>query len=280
MDLLLNSFTITFLFIILSTLVAAFFRKRGRDKCLIHFEDDPIVLEKTNGDLIPCGNLHVENTGLEFVFKEKIRGDFGLLKTTYLLYKYEFPQIQALIRYHDELSKEEQEKRLNEIKKVYHPRFRRRTWRKIQNIFKTIKDSFAEILTLFITHIQKVGTTGKIIKDQNKYVNQMKSNLIESVGTAYEPLLEQYIGKLVVFELIRNESVVKFKGILKDYTVTFIEILDVDYALSDEENTRRADLILPQKLCIIRHLGEVDKDFSILKKIKDFVPLKIGKITS
>lgn len=272
-----DSFTITLIFILISTLFAIFMRRKSRDKCLKAFEDDIVVIEKITGQTIPPGRLKVENTGLEISYIEKIKGEFGLLKTSYVLYKYEFPQIQAIIRYIDQQTPEELKRRQKEFEKVYHPKFRRRARRRIQNIFKTIKDSFAEVLTVFISHIQKAGDTGKVIKDQNKYVSQMKTDLIESVGSAYEPLMERYIGKMVVFELIRGDKKEKYSGILKDYTANFIELLDVEYKTKDDEKPAKADLILSQKLCVIRHLGEVEDNQSILDRIKNMVPRKEGK---
>jgi hypothetical protein len=87
-------------------------------------------------------------------------------------------------------------------------------------------------------------------------VKQIKQELIESVGTAYEPLLEKYIGHRIVFELIKGDKLEKYSGILKNYTTLFIEIMDVKYCSSKDKHHRLADIIIPQKLGIIRHLGE------------------------
>ena len=60
-----DTFAITIIFIILSTVVAAFVRRKSRDKCLKDYLHDLVTLEETTGKIIR-GKLRVENTGLEF----------------------------------------------------------------------------------------------------------------------------------------------------------------------------------------------------------------------
>ena len=60
-------FAITIAFIVLSAVVAAFFRKRSRDKCLKDFSNYLVTLEKTSVETI-LGRLKVENMGLELIY--------------------------------------------------------------------------------------------------------------------------------------------------------------------------------------------------------------------
>jgi hypothetical protein len=88
---------ITIIFIILATAVGAFVRKRSRDKCLRDFEQNMVTLEDKSGKTI-WGKLRVENTGLEFVYPEKQKDEDGHDEASYILYKYEYPNIGAVIR--------------------------------------------------------------------------------------------------------------------------------------------------------------------------------------
>ena len=106
-----DTFAITIVFIILSTVVAAFIRRKSRDKCLKDFSHDLVTLEDTTGKLI-WGKLRVENTGLELIYPTR-QDKNGHDETSYILYKYEYSNIQALIRYHDELS--ERGKKIEDI---------------------------------------------------------------------------------------------------------------------------------------------------------------------
>ena len=246
---------ITIIFIVLATGVGAFIRRRSRDKCLKDFGRNMVTLEETSGKTI-WGKLNVENTGLEFVYPEKHRDEEGHDETSYILYKYEYPNIAALIRYHDELSQRNKKEREKELKRTYHPTLLRRLKRKIQNVFKTVRDSVMEVVNLLISQAKKATPAGAVLTSQDKYVSRMKQELMGSVGTSYEPLLERYIGRRVVLELIKGDKIFECCGVLKEYTSEFIEVMDVNYKVKDDQPARKADLVVPRKLGVVRHLGE------------------------
>jgi len=246
---------ITIVFIILAAGVGAFIRKRSRDKCLRDFEENMVTLEDTTGKII-WGKLRVENTGLEFIYPEKRKDNDGHEEASYILYKYEYPNIGAVIRFHDELSEPHKKAREKELKKTYHPGFWRRLKRKILNVFRTVRDSFVEIVNLVISQAKKATPAGKVLTSQDKYVSQMKQELMSSVGTSFEPLLERYIGHKVVLEMIKGDKVIEYCGVLKEYTAEFIEIMNVNYRIKEDQPARIADLAIPRKHGLIRHLGE------------------------
>ncbi|MHC4460752.1 MAG: hypothetical protein ACYS6W_07785 [Planctomycetota bacterium] len=246
---------ITIIFIVLATGVGAFIRRRSRDKCLKDFSKNMVTLEETSGKTI-WGKLNVENTGLEFVYPEKHKDEEGHDETSYILYKYEYPNIAALIRYHDELSQRNKKEREKELKRTYHPTLVRRLKRKIQNVFKTVRDSVMEVVNLLISQAKKATPAGAVLTSQDKYVSRMKQELMGSVGTSFEPLLERYIGRRVVLELIKGDKVIEYCGVLKEYTSEFVEIMDVNYKVKGDQPARRADLVVPRKLGVVRHLGE------------------------
>jgi len=246
---------ITILFIIFAAGVGAFIRKRSRDKCLKDFSQNMVTLEETSGKTI-WGKLRVENTGLEFVYPKKHKDEEGHDETSYILYKYEYPNIGALIRFHDELSERNKKEREKELKRTYHPTLLRRLKRKVKNVFKTIRDSVMEIVNLLMSQAKKATPAGAVLTSQDKYVSQMKQELMGSVGTSFEPLLERYIGHKVVLEMIKGDKMLEYCGVLKEYTAEFVEIMDVDYKVKEDQPTRKADLVVPRKRGVIRHLGE------------------------
>jgi hypothetical protein len=246
---------ITILFIIFAAGVGAFVRKRSRDKCLRDFEKNMVTLEQKSGKTI-WGKLRVENTGLEFIYTEKHQDQDGHDETSYILYKYEYPDIFAVVRYHDKLSEPHKKEREKELKRTYHPGFWRRLKRRILNVFRTVRDSIVEIVNLLISQAKKATPAGKVLTSQDKYVSQMKQELMESAGTSFEPLLERYIGHKVVLEMIKGDKIFEYCGVLKEYTAEFIEIMDVNYAAQLGQPTRTADLVVPRKHGSIRHLAE------------------------
>ena len=246
---------ITIIFIILAAGVGAFIRKRSRDKCLRDFGQNMVTLEDTAGKTI-WGKLRVENTGLEFVYPEKHKDEQGHDEASYILYKYEYPRIGAVVRFHDELSERNKKAREKELKRTYHPGFWRRQKRRTLNVFRTVRDSVVEIVNLVISQAKKATPAGKVLTSQDKYVSQMKQELMGSVGTSFEPLLERYIGHKVVLEMIKGDKILEYCGVLKEYTAEFIEIMNVNYKVAEEKPARTADLAVPRKLGLIRHLAE------------------------
>jgi hypothetical protein len=246
---------ITILFVIFAAGLGAFIRKRSRDKCLRDFEDNMVTLVDAAGKTI-WGKLRVENTGLEFVYPQKHKDPQGREKASYILYKYEYPRIAAVVRFHDELSERHKKTREKELKRTYHPGFLRRLRRKTLNVFRTVRDSIVEIVNLLINQAKRATPAGRVLTSQDKYVTEMKQELMGSVGTAFEPLLERYIGHKVVLEVIKDDKIHEHCGVLKDYTAEFIEIMNVDYQLTEDRRPATADLVIPRKHGLVRHLAE------------------------
>jgi len=132
----------------------------------------------------------------------------------------------------------------------------RRMKRKTLNVFRTLRDSVMEVVNLLISQAKKATPAGAVLSSQDKYVSQMKQELLSSAGTSYEPLLEKYIGHRVVLELLKGDKVIEYWGVLKDYTAEFIEVMDVNYQLKENEPAKKADLVVLRKYGVIRHLGE------------------------
>jgi len=250
-----NTFAITIVFIVLSTLVAALIRRTKKDKCLKDFAGFMVTVEDTTGKTI-WGQLRVENTGLEFVYPVKHADEQGHIETSFLLYKHEYNKIVALLRFHDQLSEKNKRKRKLALEKAYHPTLLRRIGRKAKNVFKTIRDSVAEVVNMVIAQAQKATPAGGVLTKQDKYVSQIKQELMGSIGTSYEPLLERYIGHKVVLELIKGDKLIEYCGVLKEYTADFIEIMDVNYEADKNDPDRITDMIVSRKFGIIRHFAE------------------------
>lgn len=219
------------------------------------FSQNTVTLEDRSGKTA-SGCLRVENTGLELVYPAVRRDEAEQVTASYILYKYEYPNIHAVVRYHDQLSEANKRQRQLELKRTYHPGLLRRLKRKTLNIFKTIRDSVAEVINLFISRTKKTAGIGETLTSQDKYMAQMQQELIGSVGTSYEPLLERYIGHRVMLELIKGERVVRYPGVLKEYTADFIEIMDVNYAADDSTTPTAADLVVLRKYGLVRNLAE------------------------
>ncbi len=242
-----SGFLVTVSLIVISTLVIAFIKHLKKDKCIKSFKSDMITIYFNDGKNIK-GRLDVENTGSELIIEHPDDG----IKRSYILYKEEYPNVRFFVRYHNDLDKRRTKERLRVLKKTYHPNVFRKIGRTINIFFKIINDSMMEI---FMALSGKIKTTNTSYATSEKYAKNVNKQAVASVDTTYNPLLEKYIGNRVVCNHISNGKTYDVRGILKDYTGQYLELLDVELETEDLSITK-ADLVLPRNTNKIRNLGE------------------------
>jgi len=165
-----DTLTVTIVFILLATFVAAFARRKSRDKCLKDFSGYKVTLEQTAGKAVG-GKLWVEHTGLELVY-ENPRTDSNVHEeSSYIFYKQEYSNIQALIRFHDQLNNSDRARRDKDLRKTYHPALLRRLGRKLKNVFKMVRDSVMEVINVLVSHAKKTTPAATMLTSQDKYVS-------------------------------------------------------------------------------------------------------------
>ena len=257
-----NSLTITIIIIILSTLLAGYLRRNTKDKCIKDFNHDTITL-LTGDDKRITGRLLVDSTGLELIYNEYSQNHpaFGSLPDSpslysFILYKSEFAKLNLLIRKHANLSEKYREERRKEIERTYHPSRPRRIKRYVLNLFKLLKDSMMEVFTVLTGHLSKVAATKNIAATDINQTGKIQKELVGSIDPAYDPLLEKYIGNIVVVEFDQTIYQTVIKGILKEYTSEYIELLDVILKRSSDDEELISDIVIPRRLAIIRGVGE------------------------
>ncbi len=251
-----DSLTITIIFIILSTVIGAFIKGRMRDKCLIDFVNDLVNIELKDGKVV-WGFLRLEATGLELKYKERyLNKNNNYTEASFVLYKNEYPNIQCITRFLDDLGDKNKKKRDRSLNCIYHQKRLGRMKRNIRNFFATVKDSIMEVANLLIGKAKQIAPMGKVLSSQDKYVSQMQTGVFSSLNTSFEPLLEKHIGKKVILQLSREGKIIEYLGILKGYTAQFLELIDVAYRSPRQEKARIADILVPRATGIIRHLSE------------------------
>jgi small nuclear ribonucleoprotein (snRNP)-like protein len=250
-----DTFAITIIFIVITTLVGAFVKGRTRDRCLKSFSGCPVTLEKKDGKYV-WGKARIENSGLELVYIEPyIDEKDNHTETSYILYKSEYGQMQALIRYVDELDPKLLKRRHKDLEKNRHLGWHLLFVRKVRNVFGTVRDSIVEVLNLFMGRIKTAVPASKMLEGQDKYTSALQQQAMTQIGTSYEPILERYIGKKIVLALMKGDKKEEYSGILKDYTTEFITVLDIGYRGADNQS-RKADIVIPRSAAIVRHSGE------------------------
>ncbi|MFQ5794491.1 MAG: hypothetical protein ACE5JP_05525 [Candidatus Bipolaricaulia bacterium] len=255
MNINLDSFTLTIIFLILLTIIGAFVSGRRKDRCLKDFIGYMITLEAKDDKRI-WGRLAIATSGLELSYLEDhIDQDQNHIERSYILYKNEYGTIHVLFRFHDELSERNRAKRDRALRKAYHPSLFRRLRRKLRNVIVTIRDSLTQVSGMFLGRMKGANPVAGALASQQKQLTKIETEMFGMMGTAYDPILERYIGHKVVLEITTGDQIEEHVGILKEYSPEFLEMMDIEYPDLGGKR-RRCDIIVPRAHAVIRHGAE------------------------
>jgi len=219
-------FLTTLLFIFLSAFFGSYLSTRRRDRCLRDFNDFLITFEEKDGD-IARGIFVLYFTAFELKYLHPHKNSDGYSETSYIIYKGQYDTIQGIYRYYDELSEQKKLLRNRNIQKSYHPNLWRRWMRNMRNALNTFKQAIFQVIHTALGQAQRVRPSSTFLKSHNKQITDLGEDFISIAANAHEPILERYIGKKVVLEVLKNNQPIKYQGILKEYTDQFIELLDI-----------------------------------------------------
>ena len=127
--------------------------------------------------------------------------------------------------------------------------------RTLWNGFNTLRDAVSQSVGLLLGTLKSKTSMGKV-KSADKRAGEIGNTLISSVPNAYEPVLEKYLGKTVVVEMLEGDGVQEFTGLLQEYSGAYLLLRDVTLKLDvkkDEELPCRFDVIFPRKRALVRH---------------------------
>ena len=253
-----DTFLLTIILIVLSTLVIAFIKRVHIDKSLKGFRDDFVNVVRHDGSAL-SGKLDVKNTGMELLYK--MEGDEpGHSELSYIIYKAEYPTVAYIARYAKDMNAKNAKRRLKAMKRAYHPNIFRKIGRGINNFFRTIKDALMDIFTQLSGKITSMSGNAAVTQSSS-YTTKINQELVNNMDTSYDPILEKYIGNVVVAEVKQGEELFKVTGVLKEYTAKYYELWDVD--LPGDNDTRRCDILLPTATAKVRHVGEQVPKFNL-----------------
>jgi hypothetical protein len=222
------SFILTLVVILFATLVGSYLRSSRKDRCLQDFDSFHITVERKNNRVI-WGIMKLFPTGFDLTYRADVQ-DERHIETSYIFYKDEYRDIQAVYRHARELDDGAQKRRARDVQRALHPSLQRRFRRSFRNFLSTASDSLNEALGMIVGRARKPAA--KLMTDTSEtYIKNIGKDIIGYVGTSYDPLLESYIGTRVVLELVEDDEVHEHVGVLKEYSAEFLEVLDVYFPL-------------------------------------------------
>lgn len=227
-----NGLALTILFIFLVAIVSVVVNQRRRDKCLRLFHGYRVASVSLAGRVI-WGDLAVFAKGLELVFDRPHTTRHGVVKSSALLYPPEVEGLLCIARTVDGLTADERAMRRRQIDRTFKPNPLRRLLRFCRNTVATLRDAFSQTFSLLVgTLTTKLQPGGVLAKNQGS-VNTIGDTLLTAAGNAYEPLLEQHVGRPVVLQLatpgVGEHAFVELPGYLADYSAAYVALFNTDH---------------------------------------------------
>lgn len=208
-----------------------------------------VVCETDSGKWL-WGTLKVFPKQLELLFSDEQQdGD----KTTYIFYESELAGIQRLYRPSPAEDSPERKSWEKELDKIARPSLFRRSKRKIFNSINTLRDAVSQSIGMILGTLKSKTAMGKI-SGADKRAGEISSTLLGTVPNAFEPILETYLSKKVVVEMIEEGAVVEYQGLLEEYSEHYLLVRDVLIHSSQSDHlSQRNDIIFPRKKALVRH---------------------------
>jgi hypothetical protein len=239
-----NLFWMTVGLIFFITILSAVLQRVTKDKALKLFHKYHISFLAENRPTT-WGDLYVHSQGVELLFDQPYTTRRGIVKSSSLVYEDEFTTMVCMTRSVHGLSAAETAHRKAQIHRTFNPNLAHRSWRWSRNLLNTLRDAISKTLSLVIGRITSTGATtsgaGAVISTQASDINNLTGSVINLAANAYEPLLERYIGKPVVVEIVVPllpgatpppvglANTAEFPGYLVDYTQRFLAVFNVDH---------------------------------------------------
>ena len=234
--------------------VTAIATRRKRDRCLKYFNHKPVMVLMETGKWL-WGRFIAYPKAMELVFENPKVDESGHIKASYVLYEPEVDGIRKILFPSPQVGSPEYKQWEKEIRRIANPSLLRRFRRGLWNVFNTLRDAVSQSLGMLIGSMKKT-TPIKKVAGADKRAGEIGNTLLGTVPNAYEPVLEKYLCKTVIVEMLENGEVVEFAGLLQEYSGKYLLLRNVAYRPGIELDvplSERFDIIFPRNKALVRH---------------------------
>lgn len=234
--------------------VAAIAARRKRDRCLKYFNREPVMILMESGKWL-WGRFIAYPKALELVFEHPETDESGVKKASYVLYTPEVDGIRQILQTPPQTGTPEHDKWQKEIQRIANPSLIRRIRRWCWNVFNTLRDAVSQSLGMLIGSMKKTTPMGKV-SGADKRAGEIGNTLLGTVPNAYEPVLEKYLCKQVIVEMLDEGKVVEYAGLLQEYSGKYLLLRNVAFQPDIDIGTplsEHFDIIFPRSKALVRH---------------------------
>jgi small nuclear ribonucleoprotein (snRNP)-like protein len=258
LKILLNPVIATILIIFGTTALLTIFQRRARDPCLKKFRDCTVYVQLKSGEWIH-GVLHVFSKSLEIVYEKPRASARGHEELSHVLFEDMLPQVQVVIRPTPEAGTVELHRWQKELQKIISPSIWFDIRRSFRNVFNTLRDAFSQTLGVAVSQL-RTRHPATILAGADQKLTAAGQILVGPGNNAYEPILEKYLGKRVVVEMLVAEKWIDHLGVLEEYSDKYLLIRDVELsqapsAPEELKKGNRVDVAFSRGQAVARHLA-------------------------
>jgi hypothetical protein len=247
-------FWLPMVLLFLTATIAAIAARRRRDRCLKYFNREPVMILMQSGKWL-WGRFIAYPKAMELAFEHPKPDKDGAVKSSYVLYTPEVDGIRKILQIPPEQGTEAHRQWQKEIRRIAHPslfrRFRRWTW----NVFNTLRDAVTQSMGMILGTLKSKTPMGRVA-GADKRAGEIGTTLLGTIPNAYEPVLEKYLGREVVVEMLEEGSVIEFRGLLQEYSGKYLLLRNVPLRPAIDTGTPlpgRFDVIFPRDKALVRH---------------------------
>ena len=218
------AFWLPLLFLFVSALVGTILKRRSCDHCLKKFEGSKVILSDSLG-VFHRGFLCVFAQGLEIVFSDSGNKENGKINSL-IIHPKEVNEIPFLVRPAPDGDTITGLAWRQELNRILHPSPWGRICRLSLNFYNMLRDAFGQAAKTILGAVSKDTTVGQV-KNADKQINKIGSELNTLVPNAWEPVLEKHRGRRIIVERKCKTGLIKEAGILEDYSPQFLLVRNV-----------------------------------------------------
>ena len=218
-----NILIISILLVFLGALLGGYLKRRKKDRVLKDMHNFHITVRRKGTDSV-WGKAIIYANAVELIFTRPYTNIHDNTIVSYIMFSDKLEQLLALYRYHDELTSENQRKRLIEVDQVINRRWSAIVYRQTINFINTFRDAINESMGLLMSRMKGASS---ILGSQDARLQKIGAQAVGMVGNSWDPVFERYIGRRVVVELRPEEGEIEeYAGLLKEYSQNWLSLFD------------------------------------------------------